>query len=105
MVKEVFVDYEIFYFIDGKVFMLNYLLIEFIWLSIDVLKGNWCYEVVFCCVKIELLFLFNELKIKVREQVDQFENYCIVYGIKGDCWIKGDCFYYRCFVLLDDDFV
>ncbi|MCY8115263.1 helicase-exonuclease AddAB subunit AddB [Bacillus spizizenii] len=104
MVKEVFADYEIPYFIDGKASMLNHPLIEFIRSSIDVLKGNWRYEAVFRCVKTELLFPLNEPKTKVREQVDQLENYCIAYGIKGDRWTKGDRFHYRRFVSLDDDF-
>lgn len=104
MVKEVFADYEIPYFIDGKTSMLNHPLVEFIRSSLDVLKGNWRYEAVFQRVKTELLFPLNEPKAKVREQVDQLENYCIAYGIKGDRWTKGDRFHYRRFVSLDDEF-
>ncbi len=84
--------------------MLNHPLIEFIRSSLDVLKGNWRYEAVFRRVKTELLFPLKEPKTKVREQVDQLENYCIAYGIKGDRWTKGDRFHYRRFVSLDDDF-
>lgn len=104
MVKEVFADYEIPYFIDGKASMLNHPLVEFIRSSLDVIKGNWRYEAVFRCVKTELLFPLDRPKNIIREQVDQLENYCIAYGIKGDRWTRGDRFVYRRFVSLDDDF-
>jgi ATP-dependent helicase/nuclease subunit B len=37
-------------------------------------------------------------------QIDQLENYCIAYGIKGDRWTSKDPFVYRRYASLDEDF-
>ena len=66
--------------------MQNHPLIELIRSTLDIIKGNWRYEAVFRCVKTELLFPEGQPKERLREQIDQLENYCIAYGIKGDRW-------------------
>ncbi|NPC92125.1 helicase-exonuclease AddAB subunit AddB [Bacillus sp. WMMC1349] len=104
-IKEVFKDYELAFFIDGKEPMQNHPLIELIRSTLDVIKGNWGYEAVFRCIKTELLFPHDEPKNLVREQVDQLENYCIAHGIKGDRWTRKDRFIYRRYASLDGDFV
>ncbi|AHK48629.1 ATP-dependent helicase [Bacillus velezensis TrigoCor1448] len=104
LLKEVFADYGLPYFIDGKASMQHHPLIEFIRSSLDVVKGNWRYEAVFRCAKTELLFPLDQPEQKIREQVDQLENYCIAYGIKGERWTSGERFVYRRFVSLDEDF-
>lgn len=58
----------------------------------------------FRCAKTELLFPLDQPEQKIREQVDQLENYCIAYGIKGERWTSGERFVYRRFVSLDEDF-
>ncbi|MED2943990.1 helicase-exonuclease AddAB subunit AddB [Bacillus swezeyi] len=103
-IKEVFKDYEIPFFIDGKESMQNHPLIELIRSTLDIIKGNWRYEAVFRCVKTELLFPQDEPRERLREQVDQLENYCIAYGIKGERWTSKDPFAYRRYASLDEDF-
>ena len=93
LLKEVFADYGLPYFIDGKASMQHHPLIEFIRSSLDVVKGNWRYEAVFRCAKTELLFPLDQPEQKIREQVDQLENYCIAYGIKGSAGRAGSGLY------------
>lgn len=84
--------------------MQNHPLIELIRSTLDIIKGNWRYEAVFRCVKTELLFPEGQPKERLREQIDQLENYCIAYGIKGDRWTSKDPFVYRRYASLDEDF-
>lgn len=76
-----FIDYNILYFIDEKCLMLYYLLVECICFVFEIISGNWCYDVVFCCVKIEFLYLLDVRKEVMCEEMDEFENYCLVYGV------------------------
>ncbi|MEH6973911.1 helicase-exonuclease AddAB subunit AddB [Bacillus sp. JJ675] len=103
-IKEVFTDYELSFFIDGKESMQNHPLIELIRSTLDIIKSNWRYEAVFRCIKTELLFPMDEPRERVRDQIDQLENYCIAYGIKGERWTSKDPFTYRRYASLDDDF-
>ncbi|MEC1589952.1 helicase-exonuclease AddAB subunit AddB [Bacillus sonorensis] len=103
-IKEVFTDYGLAFFIDGKESMRNHPLIELIRSTLDIIKGNWRYEAVFRCIKTELLFPGDKPKERVREQVDQLENYCIAYGIQGNRWTSSEPFVYRRYTSLDEDF-
>lgn len=95
IVEPVFFDHEIPYFIDQKRTMLNHPLIEFIRSSLEVINGYWSYEPIFRAVKTELLFPFQENTTKMREKMDNLENYVLAYGIKGNKWTKKDRWVYR----------
>ncbi|MGG3624490.1 helicase-exonuclease AddAB subunit AddB [Bacillus gobiensis] len=103
-IQEVFKDYGLPFFIDGKEPMQNHPLIELLRSTMDMITGNWRYEAVFRCVKTELLYPLKGNKQKIREQIDQLENYCISYGIKGDQWTNNKRFQYRRYSSLDDQF-
>lgn len=105
LIEQVFKDYEIPFFIDQKRSMLNHPLIELIRSSLEVINGNWQYESVFRCIKTELLFPIDANKKVLREEMDQFENYVLSYGIKGARWTKDERFRYRRFYSLEDEYV
>ncbi|WP_062352148.1 helicase-exonuclease AddAB subunit AddB [Bacillus kwashiorkori] len=91
----VFTDFQIPYFIDQKRSMLNHPLIELIRSTFEIITGFWRYEPVFRAVKTELLYPLNENPITMREKMDQFENYCIAYGIQGAKWTSKTRWHYR----------
>lgn len=103
-IQEVFKDYELPFFIDGKEPMQNHPLIELLRSTLDIITGNWRYEAVFRCAKTELLYPLKGNKQKMREKIDRLENYCISYGIKGEQWTNGRPFQYRRHSSLDGQY-
>ncbi|WP_335870074.1 helicase-exonuclease AddAB subunit AddB [Bacillus sp. 2205SS5-2] len=97
IMETIFYDNEIPYFIDQKRTMLNHPLIEFIRSTLEIMNTHWRYEPVFRALKTELLFPLNEKTGKLREQMDQVENYVLAYGIKGEAWLRKDRWNYRRF--------
>ncbi len=97
LLKTVFEDYHIPLFLDQKRSMLNHPLIEFIRSSLDVIQGGWRYEPIFRCVKTDLLFPFKSNRERIREDMDQFENYVLAYGIQGWRWTDKKPWEYRRF--------
>ncbi|MFX3622452.1 MAG: helicase-exonuclease AddAB subunit AddB [Ectobacillus sp.] len=95
LIKTVFQDYEIPYFIDQKRPMLHHPLIELIRSALEVISGNWRYDAVFRCVKTELLYPPKANKEQLREEMDEFENYCLAYGIQGKKWTSRERWTYR----------
>jgi ATP-dependent helicase/nuclease subunit B len=95
IVEPVFYDHKIPYFIDQKRTMLNHPLIEFIRSSLEVINGYWSYEPVFRAIKTEMLFPLQENVARMREKIDNLENYVLAYGIKGNKWTKKDRWIYR----------
>ncbi|WP_445486600.1 helicase-exonuclease AddAB subunit AddB [Niallia sp. 03133] len=101
IIETIFSDYNIPFFIDQKRTMHFHPLIELIRSSLEIFDSNWRYEPVFRAIKTELLFPLYESKHILREKVDQLENYCLAYGIKGDKWTKKERWKYRRFHGLD----
>lgn len=97
LLKTVFEDYHIPLFLDQKRSMLNHPLIEFIRSSLDVIQGGWRYEPIFRCVKTDVLFPFDSNRDRIREDMDQFENYVLAYGIQGKRWTDKKPWEYRRF--------
>ncbi|WP_027408998.1 helicase-exonuclease AddAB subunit AddB [Anoxybacteroides tepidamans] len=88
IVKTVFADYSIPYFIDEKESMGNHPFIEFVRASLDVINSNWRYEAVFRAVKTDFFFpLDGDVQI-MREEMDQLENYVLAQGIYGAKWTE-----------------
>lgn len=48
---------------------------------LQVLTGRWNHEAVFQLLKTDLIDL-------PRQAVDELENYCLAYGIRGDQWLS-----------------
>ncbi|MFD3447295.1 helicase-exonuclease AddAB subunit AddB [Microbacteriaceae bacterium 4G12] len=95
LIKTVFYDYQIPYFIDEKRSMLHHPLVELIRSALEVVGGNWRYDAVFRCIKTELLYPLGSNVEKLREEMDEFENYCLAYGIQGKKWTSDSRWMYR----------
>lgn len=95
VLKTIFPDYNIPYFVDEKRSMLHHPLIELIRSALEVITGNWRYDAIFRCVKTELLYPLGAEKDKLREDMDEFENYCLSYGIQGKKWTSSERWTYR----------
>ena len=81
IVKVIFNDYKIPFFIDKKREILNNPLVIVIISALEILSSNWSYESIFKYLKSGLL------KIK-KEYIDMLENYVLANGIKGYKWTK-----------------
>ncbi len=97
LIRTIFQDYEIPFFIDAKESMLHHPLIELIRSGLETLQTNWRYEPVFRTIKTELLFPENADHRLMRRQVDQLENYVLSRGIKGDAWKNEEHWKYKRF--------
>ncbi|MEF2964735.1 helicase-exonuclease AddAB subunit AddB [Paenibacillus sp. M1] len=87
IVRPVFEDYGIPFFMDQKASILHHPLIELIRGALDVALRYWKYEDVFRCVKSEFLLpLDGSLS---RGDMDLLENYCLASGIQGYRWTDG----------------
>ncbi|SFA79507.1 MULTISPECIES: helicase-exonuclease AddAB subunit AddB [unclassified Bacillus (in: firmicutes)] len=95
IIETVFYDYELPAFISVKRTMLHHPLVELIRSTLEVINGKWRYEPVFRAIKSDLLFPLQRNLNKMREQMDQLENFVLAYGIQGDKWTKKDRWHYR----------
>jgi len=78
-IKSVLEEYNIPYFIDKKVSILNNPLIKFIISALEVYQKHFRYEDVFSLVKTG----FTHLS---KDESEKLENYVINHGIKGSLW-------------------
>ncbi|MBB5325064.1 ATP-dependent helicase/nuclease subunit B [Anoxybacillus tepidamans] len=86
--KTVFADYNIPYFIDEKEPMMHHPFIELVRASLDVINTNWRYEAVFRAAKTDFFFPIDSDLQKMREAIDQLENYVLAQGIYGAKWME-----------------
>lgn len=87
IVRPVFEDYGIPYFMDQKASVLHHPLIELIRGALDVALKYWKYEDVFRCVKSEFLLPLDGSL--TRDDMDALENYVLASGIQGYRWTDG----------------
>lgn len=87
VIRPVFADYEIPFFMDKKAGILHHPLMEFIRGALDVILRFWRYEDVFRCVKSEFLLPLDGSI--TREDMDILENYVLASGIQGYRWYDG----------------
>ncbi len=80
IIKRVFSEYSIPYFIDEKRSILNNPIIKLILSSLDILHRNFRYEDVFRFIKTG----FCKLD---REEYEILENYVLRFGIEGSKWL------------------
>ncbi|MBB5174707.1 helicase-exonuclease AddAB subunit AddB [Texcoconibacillus texcoconensis] len=95
LMETIFRDHNIPLFMDEKRSMLNHPVVEFIRSCMEIVYGNWRYESVFRCFKTDLLFSLEDDREKLREQVDELENYVLAYGIQGKKWHEQKPWTYR----------
>lgn len=83
VVKAVFGEYNIPYFMDKKREIYNNPIVVLIISAVEILVKNWSYEAVFRYLKTGLLDFENE-------DIDILENYVLENGIKGSKWLTGE---------------
>ncbi|MDZ5607085.1 helicase-exonuclease AddAB subunit AddB [Bacillus pseudomycoides] len=104
VMKTLFTDYDIPHFIDEKRPMSHHPLIECIRSALEIISGNWRYDAIFRCIKTELLYPLDVRKESMREEMDEFENYCLAYGVQGKRWTADEPWTYRRYRSLDGAF-
>lgn len=81
LIKVIFQQYDIPYFIDEKRSIDRNPLIILINSIIDIFINNWSYEAVFAYLKTGLLDI-------EKEDIDLLENYVLANGIRGKKWLE-----------------
>ncbi|RUS48499.1 helicase-exonuclease AddAB subunit AddB [Cohnella sp. AR92] len=84
LLGQVFSDYEIPYFLDGKAASAHHPLVEFVRSALETVLSGWKSDPLFRCAKTDLL---QQAGAGVsREDVDKLENYALAAGIEGWRW-------------------
>ncbi|THF72770.1 helicase-exonuclease AddAB subunit AddB [Cohnella fermenti] len=84
LLGQVFSDYEIPFFLDGKAATAHHPLVEFVRSALEAVLSGWKSDPVFRCAKTDLLGEAGEGV--PREDVDKLENYVLAAGIEGWRW-------------------
>ncbi|MEW6274220.1 MAG: helicase-exonuclease AddAB subunit AddB [Bacillota bacterium] len=96
LLRTIFSDYKIPFFIDARREVVNHPLVELIRSALEAIAGNWAAEPVFRYLKTDLVPV-------AREEVDLLENYVLAHGIKGARWYDGqDWRYVRHYTLAEE---
>ena len=85
IIKRVFSEYGIPYFLDEKRNILNNPIIKLLMSSIEILSRNFKYEDVFKFIKTG----FSDLS---KNEYEALENYVLKHGIEGDRWLEDFVF-------------
>ncbi|MEY7999086.1 helicase-exonuclease AddAB subunit AddB [Clostridium sp. Mt-5] len=88
LIKAVFNEYDIPYFIDKKREIDNNPIIILIVSAVEILSKNWSYESVFRYLKTGIL----NLKF---DEINMLENYVLANGIRGKGWIQAEPWNFR----------
>lgn len=83
LIRVIFSEYEIPYFIDKKREISSNPLIIYVIASVEILARNWSYESIFRYLKCGLL------NIDMNE-IDALENFVLANGIKGKRWTQKE---------------
>lgn len=82
IIRTVFRDYGIPFFIDEKRPVTHHPLVELVRSALDVIVSGWASDAV-------LSYLKNDLVPVPRRDVDVIENYVLARGIRGSSWYSG----------------
>ncbi len=82
IIRTVFRDYGIPFFIDEKRPVTHHPLVELVRSALDVVVSGWASDAV-------LSYLKNDLVPVPRGDVDVIENYVLARGVKGSSWYSG----------------
>jgi ATP-dependent helicase/nuclease subunit B len=88
LIKSVFSEYGIPFFIDMKRSISDHPLVRLILSALEIFGGNWSYESVFRYLKTGLTGIS-------REDIDIIENYVLAFGIRGGRWTQAERWEYR----------
>ncbi len=81
IIKRVFSEYQIPYFLDETRSIMNNSIIKFLLSSLEVIFRNFRYEDVFLNAKTGLTNL-------TKNEYEKLENYCLEKGIRGSMWFE-----------------
>lgn len=95
LIKAIFGQYSIPYFIDQKRDIISHPLVMLIISALEVFHRNWTYEAVFRYLKTGL----TNIEI---EDIDILENYVLACGIRGSRWTQNENWEYRMTAGLED---
>lgn len=84
LLGQVFDDYGIPFFLDGKASAAHHPLVEFVRSALETVSAGWKSDALFRCAKTDLLQP-EEGEIG-RDEVDELENYVLAAGIDGWRW-------------------
>lgn len=88
LIRVIFTEYGIPFFIDRKKDITSHPLAKLILSMLDIFVHNWSYETVFRYLKTGLTGIG-------REDIDILENYVLACGIRGSRWIQAEDWDYR----------
>ncbi|WP_123052914.1 helicase-exonuclease AddAB subunit AddB [Clostridium sp. JN-1] len=83
LIRAVFSEYNIPFFIDKKRKIFNNPIIVFVISAVEIIAKNWSYESVFKYLKTGFLDISTD-------EIDIIENYVLSNGISGSKWINED---------------
>ncbi len=83
LIRVIFDEYEIPYFLDQKVAITDHPLVQMVLSMLDIFNEQWSYEAVFRYLKTGLTGI-------KRESIDRIENYVLACGIRGNRWTKDE---------------
>ncbi|WDV44428.1 helicase-exonuclease AddAB subunit AddB [Clostridiaceae bacterium M8S5] len=81
IIKQVFKEYDIPYFIDEKRNITSNTIVKYIVSLLNIIDRNYRYDDVFSYVKTRLCDV-------EKDDYELLENYCLEYGIKGETWLN-----------------
>ncbi|WP_026476627.1 helicase-exonuclease AddAB subunit AddB [Alkaliphilus transvaalensis] len=82
IIRRIFKEYKIPYFMDQKREIMDHPIIELILAALDTLIGNFQYKDIFRYLKSG----FSDLK---KDEYEKLENYVLAYGISGKQWTEA----------------
>lgn len=82
IIKRVFSEYQIPYFLDETRSIMNNSIIKFLLSSLEVISRNFRYEDVFLNIKTGLTNL-------TKNEYERLENYCLEKGVRGNIWFEN----------------
>lgn len=94
LVRVIFSEYGIPYFIDSKRKLTDTPLVQLILSVFEIFNSHWSYEAVFRYLKTGLAGI-------EREDIDQIENYVLACGIRGSFWTQDKDWDYKTELTLD----
>ena len=95
LISMTFAQYGIPVFSNEKRPMLHHPLIEFARSTLEAIATNWQYEPLFRAIKTDLFFPAQANVRKMREQMDELENFVIEKGLVGHRWETDDYWRYK----------
>ena len=95
LIRVIFSEYGIPFFIDRKKDITSHPLVKLILSMLDIFVHNWSYEAVFRYLKTGLTGI-------AREDIDILENYVLACGIRGSRWTQEEDWDYRPYAGLEE---